>query len=444
MAIPIEMPKLSDTMEEGVLSAWLVDEGDEISAGDILAQVETDKATMDLEAFDDGVLLKKLIDEGDAVPIGALIAVIGDEGEDISDILDGADGEAGTEEASDETEQAPAEDPPAEATADTAAAEPVSGDGAAREPAPAAPSGDGERIFSSPLARRLADEHEIDIATVEGSGPQGRVIKRDIEARIEEREAAPEPTPEPAPAPAADTFAPGDEQAPHTSEPISQMRQTIARRLAESKYTAPHFYLNVDVDMAAAIKERKRLNALAEAQDRARISFNDIITKASALALREHPQVNASYLADEGEIRQYNHIHVGIAVAVEAGLITPVIRHADRKGLAQIAEQTRTLADKAHNRDLQPEDYEGSTFTTSNLGMYGIEDFTAIINPPNACILAIGAIRDEAVVEDGAVVPGKRMKLTLSCDHRIVDGATGAEFLATLQQYLEEPMNMLL
>jgi pyruvate dehydrogenase E2 component (dihydrolipoamide acetyltransferase) len=436
MAIPIEMPKLSDTMEEGVLSAWLVDEGDTVSAGDILAQVETDKATMDLEAFDDGVLLKKVIDEGDAVPIGQLIAVIGEEGEDISDLLDG-DGaddaaEASTEET--DTEVAASEQPA------------VSGDGTTREPQPAGtPAGDGQRIKASPLARRMASDHGIELTTVDGSGPQGRIIKRDIEARIE---AAPEaePQPEPAPQPARakqPAFEAPDIEA-YTSENISQMRKTISRRLSQSKFTAPHFYLTVDIDMAQAIAARKRLNEMAEAQDRARISFNDLITKACAVALKQHPQVNSSYLAEEGEIRYYNQVHVGIAVAIDAGLITPVIRNADQKGLVQIAEETRELAGRARDRELQPEEFEGSTFTTTNLGMFGIEEFTGIINPPNACILAIGAIRDEAVVEDGEVVPGKRMKVTLSCDHRIVDGATGAEFLNTVQGYLEDPMSMLL
>lgn len=436
MAVTVEMPKLSDTMEEGVLSAWLVEEGDEVSAGDVIAQVETDKATMDLEVYDDGVLLKKVIGEGDSVPIGQLIAVIGEAGEDISDVLAGGSADAEADE--------PAEGTAQEDTAsDSAAEQPsVSGDGAARQPQPAgAPAGDGQRIKASPLARRMASDHGIELTSVDGSGPQGRIIKRDIEARIEAEPEA-EPTPQPAVAeqPAFET----PDMEAYTSENISQMRKTISRRLSQSKFTAPHFYLTVDIDMAEAVAARKQLNELAEAQDRARISFNDLVTKACAAALKQHPQVNSSYLADEGEIRYYNQVHVGIAVAIDAGLITPVIRNADQKGLAQIAEETRTLAERARNRELQPEEFEGSTFTTTNLGMFGIEEFTGIINPPNACILAIGAIRDEAVVEDGDVVPGKRMKVTLSCDHRIVDGATGAEFLNTVQHYLEEPMSMLL
>ncbi len=453
MAIPIEMPKLSDTMEEGVLSAWLVDEGDDVSAGDILAQVETDKATMDLEAFDGGVLLKKLIDEGDAVPIGALIAVVGEEGEDISDLLDehGSDAavdEPAAEEPADDTEPAPAA--PAESSTQPSA-EPTAGDGQIRErepePVPAGTDAEGRRIKASPLARSMARAHDLDLASIDGSGPQGRIVKRDVEARLEapEEAAAPEPAvAEQAAYERPEPVATAAEEERYTSESISQMRKTISRRLSQSKFTAPHFYLTVDIDVERMIEVRAELNELAEEQDRPRISFNDLITKACALALKQHPQVNSSYLAEEGEIRYYNDVHVGIAVAIEAGLITPVIRNADQKGLGQIAEETRMLAEKARNRDLQPEEFEGSTFTTSNLGMFGIEEFTAIINPPNACILAIGAIRDEPVVEDGEVMPGKRMKVTLSCDHRIVDGATGAGFLNTVQAYLEEPMNMLL
>ena len=427
------MPKMSDTMEEGVLVSWLVDEGAKVSAGDVIAQVETDKATMDLEVYDDGVLLKKVAHEGDAVPIGGLIAVLGKEGEDISDLLAkyGGDGAA---------------DAPAKIEA-------TPGDGAAETTiAPVrleeAPS-DG-RVKASPLARKMASEHGIALSEVRGSGPEGRIIKRDIEAVLTERPAAPkevEAAPAPAPAPA-----PRPVPAPAPAMPgeayevvrLSQMRKAIARRLAQSKFTAPHFYLTAEIDMDKAVAFRSQLNALAEAQGRGKISFNDLITKACALALRWHPFVNGSYLEEEGEIRLYREVHVAVAVAVDEGLITPVIRNADRKGLAQIAEETRELAEKARNRRLQPEDYTGSTFTTSNLGMFGIEEFTAIINPPNACILAIGAIRDVPVVREGEIVPGKRMKVTLSCDHRIVDGAVGSRFLTTVREYLEEPLNLLL
>jgi pyruvate dehydrogenase E2 component (dihydrolipoamide acetyltransferase) len=445
MAIPIEMPKLSDTMEEGVLSAWLIDEGEEVSSGDVLAQVETDKATMDLESFDEGVLLKKVIDEGDAVPIGQLIAVIGEAGEDISDILEGQDDGAAAETSSDAEEAT--EEAPTDTTApDTDAVDEPAGDGQlgdrTPEPVPAGTDTEGRRIKASPLARRIAQEHNVELSQVQGSGPEGRIIRSDVEAHIEAREQAPETAPQP------DVETPSysmpDDEAPYETENISQMRKTIARRLAESKYTSPHFYLTVDIDMAKAVDLRAELNELAEQQDRAKISFNDLVTKACALSLQQHPYVNASYLPDEGEIRKYNQVHMGIAVAIDEGLITPVVRNADRKGLTEIAKETRELAERAKNRDLEPEEFEGATFTTSNLGMFGIEEFTAIVNPPNSAILAIGEIRDTPVVEDGEVVPGKRMKVTLSCDHRVVDGAVGAKFLDTVRSYLEEPMNLLL
>jgi pyruvate dehydrogenase E2 component (dihydrolipoamide acetyltransferase) len=430
------MPKLSDTMEEGVVSTWLAEEGDAVEAGDVIAQVETDKATMDLEVFDDGVLLKKVVEEGATVPLGELLVVLGEEGEDPADVLaeyggDGAAAEAPADEADEADEEEPsdaAETPEDEATPEDEDAG-TQHDGASHEngSAPAdesedeatpqqsqqpAPSGENGRLRASPLARNMASENDIDLAGVEGSGPQGRIIKRDIEAILSgEKEAAPAG---PEATPAGDgaherpaEAVPQPEEDLYEAEPISQMRETIARRLAASKFTAPHFYLTVD-------------------------------------ALKDHPQVNASYLEDEGEVRRYKQVHVGVAVAVEEGLLTPVIRHADRKGLVQIAEETRELAGKARDKELQPEEYEGATFTTSNLGMFGIEEFTAIINPPNACILAIGAVREEPVLENGVVVPGQRMKLTLSCDHRVVDGATGADFLQTLQGLLEEPVGMLL
>lgn len=440
------MPKMSDTMEEGVLVAWLAEEGDQVSAGDVIAQVETDKATMDLEVYDDGVLLKKMIQEGESVPIGALIAVLGKEGEDVSKVLKRYEGHGNG--AADGEEAAETETAAPEAEAPVAA--PAAG--AQPEAAPAE-TGNG-RIKSSPLARRLAQEHGIDLGSIQGSGPEGRIVKRDIEAALSTQPAAPAARPEAPAAPAERPAEPAYQMpaealavAPdelYTSQKTSQMRKTIARRLAQSKFTAPHFYLTVDVDMEKAVAFREQLNELAQAQDRSKVSFNDLITKACAVALRKHPQVNASYLEKEGELRFYKQVHIAVAVAMEEGLITPVVRNADQKGLGQIAEETRTLAQRARDRQLQPADWEGSTFTTSNLGMFGIEAFTAIINPPNACILAIGAIRDVPVVKEGAVVPGKRMKLTLSCDHRIVDGATGAQFLATVKQYLEEPLNLLL
>jgi len=432
------MPKMSDTMEEGVLAAWLVDEGTSVSAGDVVAQVETDKATMDLEVYDDGVLLKRVIGEGDAVPIGGLIAILGQEGEDVSDIL--AKYGAGGDGASAEPTPAPAAAPAPAAPANPAAP-------ASAPAASATPAAPGGRVKASPLARKMATEQGIDLEAIAGSGPEGRIIKRDVEAAMGGtaqpvvQPAAPVATPRPVVEPSAPVAAP---DGAYESVRISQMRKTIARRLAESKFTNPHFYLTADIDMSEAVSFRARLNEKAEARDLGKVSFNDLVTKACALALRQHPWVNASWMETEGEIRLHKDVHMAIAVSVEEGLITPVIRHADRKGLTELASETRDLATKARNRELQPEDWSGSTFSTSNLGMFGIDEFTAIINPPNACILAIGSIRDVPVVKDGVVVPGKQMKVTLSCDHRVVDGVAGAEFLKTVRGYLEDPVTMLL
>ena len=432
------MPKMSDTMEEGVLVAWLAEEGASVSAGDVIAQVETDKATMDLEVYDDGVLLKRVVGEGDSVPIGALIAVLGSEGESPDAILGqyGGDDASGSSEA---TEVAPVDAPEA------------SGDGAATEVPPAPSSTDGGRVKASPLARRMAEEAGLDLASIAGSGPDGRVVKRDIEAAqaggtsssptpVEVPAAAPTPAPAPAPSSAVAPVAATTDVSQDLR--ITQMRKTITRRLGQS-FLLPHFYLTVDVDMTAAIAFRAEINALTEKQGLAKVSFNDLVTKAAASALGRHPYVNASYLEDEGVIRQHAGVHVAIAVAMPEGLITPVVRDADRKGLAAIAAETRELAGRARDGKLDPSEYAGSTFTTSNLGMFGISEFTAILNPPNACILAIGGIRDEPVVKDGAVVPGKRMALTLTCDHRVVDGATGAAFLGDVQAMLENPSLML-
>ncbi len=455
MAIPVEMPKMSDTMEEGVVVAWLVEEGQKISAGDVIAQVETDKATMDLEVYDDGVLLKRVIEEGEAVPIGGLIAVLGQEGEDISALLDGyASGTSASGSATSVSDASGDGVPPSES--DSSADQPVAAGPVSETPAPLAsetsipvsestvvePSG---RIKSSPLARKLALDHDIDLAAVRGTGPEGRIIKRDVEALLGDAPAIPARAPaaisEPAPARRPmPVVAPGGYEAIR----ISQMRKAVSRRLVESKFTSPHFYLTVDLAMEKMVEARAQINEVTEAKGLPKVSFNDFVTMACALALRRHPWVNASYLEAEGEIRLHNDIHIAVAVAVDEGLITPVVRNADQKGLAQIAEETRALAARARAKELEPEEYSDSTFTTSNLGMFGIEEFTAIINPPNACILAIGAIRDVPVVKDGEVVPGKRMKVTLSCDHRVVDGAMGSEFLATVRQYLEDPLAMLL
>ncbi len=426
MAIPVEMPKMSDTMEEGVLVAWLVEEGSRVAAGDVVAQVETDKATMDLEVFDDGVLLKRVIAEGDAVPIGGLIAVLGEEGEDAGEILEKYGARASG---------APSEAPPAEAVETEQKPVAVASDGAPSD----------SRLKASPLARRIALEQKVDLNTVRGTGTEGRIVKRDVEAVLDGSvpPAAPRPAAAPKAAPPAE--APTAATSPvYDTLPISQMRKTIARRLAESKFTSPHFYLNMELDMEEVSAVRIRINEVAESQNLAKISVNDFVIKACALALRRHPAVNASYHEKEGEIRRYRDIHIGIAVAVEEGLLTPVVRNADQKGLAQIAAEVRSYAERARDKKLQPPDWEGSTFTTSNLGMFGIDSFTAIINPPNACILAIGTIRDVPVVKNGAVVPGKRMTVTLSCDHRVVDGATGARFLNTVKELIEDPATMLI
>lgn len=413
------MPKLSDTMEEGVIATWNVKEGDTVESGDVIAEVETDKATMEVEVFDAGTILKILVEEGDAVPLGGLIAVIGEEGEDISDILEGAKSSGGSSEDTSDKEKS-------EESADSAddeeeeVSDPVFGDLEEKENG----QPDDGRIKASPLARNMAEEQGINLANVEGSGPHGRIIKRDIESY--------EPSKTSAAAPAA-TVSREDKE-----HRVSQMRKTIARRLSESKFSSPHFYETIDIDMSAVWDARKQLNEISESK----ISFNDIVVKACATALRQHPEVNSSWHGDK--IVEHGDVNVAVAVGIDEGLLTPVINNADQKGLQQIAAESKVLIEKAQNRDLQPEEMEGSTFTVSNLGMFGIEEFTAIINPPNACILAVGAIREVPVIEDGEVVPGKRMKVTLSSDHRIVDGVVAAKFLNTLKSMLENPLGLVL
>jgi pyruvate dehydrogenase E2 component (dihydrolipoamide acetyltransferase) len=422
MAIKIEMPKLSDTMEEGVIASWNVSEGDAVEAGDIIAEVETDKATMEVEAFDAGTVLKILVNEGDAVPLGGLMAVLGEEGEDISDILDGA-GSSSSE---------PKEE--AKETKSEEKEEASSGNGSSGLTSPKSDTStssssttDNGRIKASPLARKMAEDKGIDLGTVDGSGPGGRIIKVDIE----EYKGSAQPA-------AASASTQSFQSLESKEVKVSQMRKAIARRLSESKFTNPHFYETIDIDMKAAMAARSSMN---EAND-VKISFNDIVVKACSIALTRHQAVNSSWHGDV--IKEHGDVHVAVAVAIDEGLMTPVIRHSDKKGLSQISAETRELAGKARDRKLQPEEMEGSTFTISNLGMFGIEEFTAIINPPNACILAVGAIRDVPVVENGEVVPGKRMKVTLSSDHRIVDGAKAAEFLNTVRNLLENPLSMLL
>ncbi|MEX2351231.1 MAG: pyruvate dehydrogenase complex dihydrolipoamide acetyltransferase [Balneolaceae bacterium] len=414
MAVKIEMPKLSDTMEEGVIAKWNVKEGDQVHSGDVIAEVETDKATMEVEVFDDGQVLKILAGEGDAIPLGGGIAIIGEEGEDISDLLE-QNGEKADKEPAPEKKKKKSDSPASETKNKQDSKDTKEKD--STEPS----SKENGRLKASPLAKKMAEERGIDLNRVEGSGPEGRVVRKDIE---EFKESAGR---------SAATFEPAESEEIR----VSQMRKTIARRLSESKFGSPHFYETVDIDMSSAVEARDRINEVSDVK----ISFNDIVVKACAAALRRHPDINSSWKGDT--ILQHGDVHVAVAVAVEEGLMTPVIRHTDQKNLRQISAETRELAGLARDRKLSPEQMEDSTFTISNLGMFGIEEFTAIINPPNAAILAIGAIRDVPVVKGGEVVPGKRMKVTLSSDHRIVDGAKAARFLNTLQQMLENPLSML-
>ena len=419
MAEIIEMPRLSDTMTEGVIAKWHKKVGDLIRPGDLLAEIETDKATMEFEAPIGGALLYIGAPEGKPIPIGAPIAIIGKPDEDISALLNRGASPAPPESITSPTPAQPqpaaTPPPPAEAPARVPAS-----------PALGAPPAE-TRLKASPLARSMAQKAGIDLHQVHGTGEGGRIIRRDIEAYLSHAVAT---TPVATPAqPAA---------APYQEVPLSQMRKTIARRLTASMQEAPHFYLTRAVSMEAAATWREKLNALSPHK----ISFNDLIIKAVAMALRKHPYLNAAWMGDH--IRLYQEIHIGFAVAVEEGLIVPVLRHADRKGLSEIAAETVLLAQKARERKLAPEEYSGSTFSISNLGMFGIEEFTAVINPPEAAILAVGAIQPTPVVKDGQVVVERRMRVTLSCDHRVVDGATGAAFLETFTQLLEEPARLLL
>jgi pyruvate dehydrogenase E2 component (dihydrolipoamide acetyltransferase) len=411
MAEIVRMPKLSDTMTDGVVAAWHKNVGDKVKAGDLLAEIETDKATMEFESFQEGVLLHIGVAAGSSAPVDSILAILGKSGEDISGLLSG-DAPAATPSA--------AAAPVAEATpaaSPVATTTPITSSTAAAE--------DG-RIKASPLARNMAKDKGIDLQQVQGSGDGGRIVKKDIENAS--APAAGKATAVAAPVWSGEAF---------TEVPVSQMRKTIARRLAESKFTAPHFYLTMDIDMGEAVRVRKAMN---EAMG-TKISFNDMVIKAVSMALKKHPAVNSSWLGDK--IRTNYQVHIGVAVAVPDGLVVPVVRHADLKTLSQISEEVRSYASKAKDKKILPEDMQGNTFSISNLGMFGIEEFTAIINPPDACILAVGAIREEAVVKNGQVMPGHRMKVTLSCDHRVVDGASGSAFLQTLRMMLEQPVTML-
>ena len=427
MAEVVYMPKLSDTMTEGVVATWTKNVGDAVKSGEVLAEIETDKATMEFESFYDGVLLHIGVETGKAAPVNSVLAIIGSAGEDISAIL--ANAAAGAPGASTEAETpAPAPAAPAPTAPPVAASAPNPAPVAAPAAAPVANNSNSDRVFASPLAKKLAAERGIDIHAVGGTGENGRIVKRDVDHYVPYTPAANTP---------AYTAAPAGTVS-FTDEPISQMRKTIARRLAESKFTAPHFYLTLDIDMDAAIATRKGLNSI----EGVKVSFNDMVIKAVAMALRKHPAVNSAWMGDF--IRRNEHVNIGVAVAVEDGLLVPVVRFADGKGLTQISAEVRDYAQKAKDKKLQPSDWEGNTFTISNLGMFGIESFTAIVNPPDACILAIGGIKEVPVVKNGQVVPGNVMKVTLSCDHRVVDGASGAAFLQTFKTYMEQPAAMLL
>jgi pyruvate dehydrogenase E2 component (dihydrolipoamide acetyltransferase) len=414
------MPRLSDTMTEGVIASWQKKIGDTVKKGEVLADIETDKATMELESYKDGVLLYQGAQPGEKIQVNDLLCIIGKPGLDIEAIVAAVKGGAHAAPAAAPTTTATAPAPAASAApASAAAAQVVVNEG---------------RIFASPLAKKIASEKGIDLRYVKGSGDNGRITKSDIDQY--QPLAAPA-----ASAPAAKT-ASAVVSAPAGVEsfeevPVSQMRKTIARRLSESLFTAPHFYLTMTIDMDAAVAARTKINEVAPVK----ISFNDMVLKATALALKQHPKVNSSWLGDK--IRYNHHVNIGVAVAVEDGLLVPVVRFADTKSLSQIGVEVKEYAQKAKDKKLQPSDWEGSTFTISNLGMFGIDQFTAIINPPDSCILAVGGISQVPVVKKGQVVPGNIMKVTLSCDHRSVDGATGAAFLQTLKSLLEEPLRML-
>ncbi len=459
-ATVVRMPKMSDTMTEGTIAAWLKKVGDVVKAGDILAEVETDKATMELENYEDGTLLYTGPKAGEAVAVDGILAIIGEEGADIQALIGGTSGGAATLAAPAAT---PAPAAPAETAAPAVAAAPqAAAPAAASVPAETAAPATTGRILASPLAKSIAKEKGIDLAQVRGSGDNGRIVQRDVEnfqpqaavsqavgssAAAAAAASAPASAPnehlaaalpEAAPQPSNPQPATSSQPATYTDTPVSQMRKVIAKRLAESMFTAPHFYLTMEINMDRAMEARVKLNELSPVK----LSFNDLVLKASALALRLHPAINSSWLGDR--IRQNHVINIGVAVAVEDGLLVPVVRNADQKGLSQIATEVKTLADKAKTKKLQPAEWEGNTFTISNLGMFGIDEFTAIINPPDACILAVGGIKQTAVVKDGQLAVGHLMKVTLSCDHRVVDGASGAAFLQTLKGLLEEPMRMLI
>lgn len=417
MADVVNMPALSDTMEEGTLVAWHKEVGDAVESGELLAEIETDKAVMEFQSFYDGVLLYIGVEEGNAVPVDAIIAIIGKEGEDYKALLTGS-GNSAKQEAPKQEAEKPSEEVLEAVSAPLAKAE-------------SKDNSSNGRVKASPLAKAMAKEEGIDLSKVNGTGDDGRIVKRDIEDYLK--------TPQPEETVVATKAIKVPEpDGDYEDVPVSQMRKVISRRLGESKFNAPHFYLTMEICMDKLIATRKQLKELTETK----ISFNDFVVKATAKALREHKNINASWLGDK--IRYYNYVNMGVAVAIDEGLVVPVVRNADTKALSNIATEIRELAGRAKERKLTPDEMSGNTFTISNLGMFGIDEFTAIINAPDACILAVGGINPRLVLVDGEVKESNFMKVTLSCDHRVVDGASGAKFLQTLKAILEEPMRLMI
>lgn len=417
----VTMPRLSDTMEEGTVATWLKKVGDKVEEGDILAEIETDKATMEFESFNSGTLLHVGLEEGDSAKVDSLLAILGPEGTDVSDLAKNYSTSASN---TSEEKFTTAEEKPKEKPAESKESKPDSSTKETEKPSTVQPSS-GDRIFASPLAKKMAEERGFQLNQIKGTGENGRIVKRDIESFQPGQVAA-----------SVGKFVPTGQEN-YDEKPNSQMRKVIAKRLAESKFTAPHYYLNVEMDMDNAISFREQYNSKPDTK----ISFNDILVKACALALKQHPQVNSQWFADK--MRLNNHVHIGVAVAVEDGLVVPVVKFANEQSLTQIGASVKDFATRARNKKLKPDEMEGSTFTVSNLGMFGIESFTSIINQPNSAILSVGTIVQKPVVKNGQIVVGNTMKLSLACDHRTVDGATGAEFLQTLRGYIENPVTML-
>lgn len=425
MAEIVRMPKLSDTMTEGVVAEWHKKVGESIESGDLLADIETDKATMEFESFQEGVLLHIGVEKGQTAPVDSILAILGEEGEDVTALLKEAEKEVEVTEKEEEQSQdaKPVVEKPSAPVAPVVSApaptpSPFAQQTVAASNFPSTASISSQEIKASPLAKKLAEERGINLRLVKGTGTEGRIIKRDID-NFQGRSGIS----------GVESF---------SDAPVSQMRKVIAQRLAESKFSAPHFYLTVQIDMDNAMAARKSIN---ESISPAKISFNDLVVKAVAVSLKDNPKVNASWYGDF--IRYNDHVHIGVAVAVDEGLLVPVVRFADEKPLTQIGAEVKEFAQRAKDKKLQPEDWEGNTFTISNLGMFGIDEFTAIVNPPDSCILAVGGIQQTPVVKAGQVVPGNVMKVTLSCDHRVVDGAVGSAFLNSFKNYLENPVLLL-